>query len=191
MMKNNFNYKLLIIIYSSIKRRKFHSCGSNLRLHFPANINNPNKIKIGSNVSIAEYCWLNCIEESKNEISLKIGNNCSIGRFAHINAYEKVILEDFVLISDRVHISDVSHIYRDENIPIMSQGAEFKGPVVIKNGAWIGIGAVVLPGVTIGRNSIVGANAVLTKDVPDFHVAKGVPAQVDRIKFKDLTYHNH
>jgi acetyltransferase-like isoleucine patch superfamily enzyme len=154
-------------------------------LHFPANINNPKKIEIGNNVSIAEYCWLNCIEDSKNEISLKIGNNCSIGRFAHINAYEKVVLEDFVLISDRVHISDVSHIYRNENIPIMNQGAEFQGSVVIKNGAWIGIGAVILPGVNIGRNSIVGANAVVTKDVPDFHVAKGIPARFDRINPMD------
>jgi maltose O-acetyltransferase len=96
----------------------------------------------------------------------------------HINAYEKVILEDYVLIAERVHISDCSHLFTDEQVPVMHQGAEFQGEVIIHRGAWIGSGAVILPGVKIGRGAVVGANAVVTKSVPDNYVARGVPARV-------------
>lgn len=60
----------------------------------------------------------------------------------------------------------------------MDQGANFIAPVLIKRGAWIGSGAVILPGVTVGRNSIVGANAVVISDIPDNHIAVGVPAKI-------------
>ncbi len=167
--------RLLKIIYSLYNRKKFSYCGKNLRIHFPIKMYNPNKIKIGDDVSIFEHCWFNC-GDNINEPSLLIGNGCSIGRFAHINAYQKVIIHDKVLFGERVHISDATHIYENYNIPIIDQGAKFIGKVEIKQGAWIGSGAVILPGITVGKNAIVAANAVVTKDVPDNFVARGIPA---------------
>lgn len=169
---------LLTISYSYYFSRKFYSCGNKIRIHFPVIINNPQKIEVADNVRIAQHCWLNCIDTSKNHVTLKIGKNCSIGRFAHINAYEEVFIEDYVMISERVHISDVSHRYSDFEVPIILQGTELKGKIRIKKGAWIGIGAVIMPGVTIGKNAVIGANAVVTKDVPDNYIARGVPAQI-------------
>lgn len=178
-MKRFSFYKLFnVIIYSYFCKRKFHSCGKNFRIYFPALLNNPKKMAFGDDVSIASHAWFNCLKNSKNEITLKVGNGVSIGRFAHINAYEKVIIEDYVLIAERVHISDCSHIFSDPEIPIIHQGEAFQGEVIIQRGAWIGSGAVILPGTNIGRNAVVGANAVVTRDVPDNYIARGVPAKM-------------
>src|SRR5690606_34305695 len=108
--------------------------------------------------------------------TLIIKSGTSIGRFAHINAWRSVIIEENVLIADRVFISDADHVVKDPGFPIIHQGDYFKGPVRLKQGCWIGIGAVILPGVTIGRNAIVGANTVVRKDVPDHTVVSGNPA---------------
>jgi acetyltransferase-like isoleucine patch superfamily enzyme len=82
------------------------------------------------------------------------------------------------MIADRVYISDIDHEYRDDRLPVIAQGVYSKGPVLLKAGCWIGVGAVILPGVTVGRNAVVGANAVVTRDVPDFAVVGGVPAKI-------------
>ncbi len=181
-------YKVLVILFSYLTKHKFYSCGSNFRIHFPAIINSPQRIEIGYNVTIACHSLLNCVENSKNEVALRIGDGCSFGRFVHINAYEKVVLEDYVLVGERVHISDASHIYSDSQIPIIQQGAAYLGAVVIKKGVWIGSGAVILPNVTIGRNAVVGANAVVASDVPDNHVARGVPARMFKKLEKDESF---
>ena len=70
------------------------------------------------------------------------------------------------------------HGHDDPAAAVMHQPVTFKGEVRIGEGCWIGIGAVILPGVTIGRNAVVAANAVVTQDVPDFVVAGGIPAKV-------------
>ena len=169
--------KIIRIVFSSFYKRKFFSSGKGLRIHFPIKIFNPKDVKIGNNVVLFEHIWINCINTDKKP-SLKIGDNCSIGRFTHINAYQSVEIEDDVVIAERVHISDASHNYSNSKIPIINQGSDFIGSVRVKKGSWIGSGSVILPGVTIGKNAIIGANAVVTVDVPDYHVAKGVPATV-------------
>lgn len=172
--------KILTILYSVFISQKFRECGRGFRIHFPSILNCPSRIKIGADVTIGTHCWLNCTHASQEEIALEVGDGCHIGRFVHINAWEKVVLEPNVLLADRVHISDMSHVYSDPVVPVMNQGTEFRKPVIVKSGAWIGIGAVILPGVTIGRNAVIGANAVLTRDVPDYHSAMGVPASIFR-----------
>jgi acetyltransferase-like isoleucine patch superfamily enzyme len=78
-----------------------------------------------------------------------------------------------------VYITDQNHGYEDITIPISKQSQPERA-VVIGDGSWLGHGSVVLPGVTIGRHVVIGANSVVTKDVPDFSVAVGVPAKVIR-----------
>lgn len=92
-----------------------------------------------------------------------------------------MIIEDNVLIANRVYISDADHIFKNVEVPILTQGDYFKGEVLLKTGCWVGIGAVIMPGVTIGRNSIVGANSVVTKNVADYTVGAGCPAKVIRV----------
>jgi acetyltransferase-like isoleucine patch superfamily enzyme len=171
--------KLQVFLYTALARNRFGSWGTGSRLEPSAKLIEPSLIHIGINVYICEHAWLNAKDDRGDGTpTLTIGNGTYIGRFVHINAWQQVIIEDNVLISDGVYISDADHIFNNFTIPILFQGDYFKGPIRLKQGCWIGIGAVILPGVTVGSNSVVAANSVVTKEVPDFTVAAGNPAVV-------------
>ncbi len=159
--------------YSFRIRNTLHTDG--LRIGKNSIFIQPQRMKIGSNVTIGERSILNCYKSSKS-ISLAIGKNTQIGRDFQLNAYKSVEIGEEVLISDRVYISDATHSNENKNLSIMSQQTFFKGKVVIGNGSWIGINACILPGVTIGKNSIIGANSVVVNDVEDNTVVSGIPA---------------
>ncbi len=86
---------------------------------------------------------------------------------------------DDVLLAQNVVLSALNHNYEDISRPIKDQGV-YVSPIVVGPGSWLGAGAVVLAGVTVGRNVVVAAGAVVTKDVPDFCVVVGNPARVVR-----------
>lgn len=172
----------VVFLYSQLIRYQFFSWGSKSRIDPPAKLNEPNLIVIGNYVKICEHAWLNAKDDRKDgKPTLIIGDGTFIGRFVHINAWQQVVIEKNVLIAERVFISDADHRYDNIEIPIRLQGDFFKGSVFLKEGCWLGSGTVILPGVTIGRNSVVAANAVVTKDVPDYTVVAGVPAVEIRI----------
>ena len=86
-----------------------------------------------------------------------------------------------VLIADGFSLATQISILRwHPKAPIRRQGDSFQGAVRLEDGCWIGIGAVILPGVTIGNNAVVGANAVVTKSVPARAIVVGVPAKIIR-----------
>lgn len=136
-------------------------------------------IKIGKNVIIKEGCWLETSELTGNSDSLiRIGENCDIGRFVELFATKEIILENDVLLGERIYISDNLHRYEDISKPIHSQGVIQNGHgVTVGEGTWIGSGACVL-GASIGKHCVVGCNAVVNKDIPDYCVAVGVPAKI-------------
>jgi len=136
-------------------------------------------IHVGSDVLLGEYIWLNAKDSCNDgEVTLYIEDGTYIGRFVQINAWHSVTIGRNVLIADRVYISDADHNFDEKNMPISQQGDSFKGEVNLKDGCWIGIGAVILPNVTIGKNAVVAANSVVTKDVSDFAVVGGNPAKI-------------
>lgn len=92
----------------------------------------------------------------------------------------EIIIEDNVLIGSDVHFYVSNHAFLDTSKDIIAQGHEPPKSIVVRRGAWIGAGATILPGVTIGKNSVVGAGSVVTKDIDDFCVAVGSPARVIR-----------
>ncbi|MBR1693357.1 MAG: acyltransferase [Lachnospiraceae bacterium] len=108
---------------------------------------------------------------------LSIGSRVNIGQELHIACAGEITIEDDVLISAGVFITDLSHETSDKNVAVIEQGISVK-PVKICEGAFIGRGVSILPGVTVGKHSVVGSNAVVTKDVPDFAVVGGVPAKI-------------
>jgi acetyltransferase-like isoleucine patch superfamily enzyme len=91
-----------------------------------------------------------------------------------------ITIEDDVLIGAGVHIYVSNHRFDDAEIPIIDQGHYQPAAVLLKRGCWIGANAVILPGVTIGQNAIVGAGSVVTRSVPDKVVAAGCPARIIR-----------
>ncbi len=106
-----------------------------------------------------------------------------IGRASLIGLGSVIIgpvhIEDDVLLAQNVVISALNHNYEDPTRPIKDQGVNVS-PIVVGAGSWIAAGAVVLAGVKIGRNVVVAAGAVVTKDVPDFCVVVGSPARIVR-----------
>lgn len=110
---------------------------------------------------LTKYNWL-----VQNKDNLVLGYKTDIGSFTYINAKNKVVIEDYVQIGSHCSIYSVSTIDNKE------------GKVILKKNCRIGTHSVVMPGVTIGENSIVGAFSFVTKDIPDNTLAFGVPAKV-------------
>lgn len=174
-----FLEKVFAFSYSWFKSYQFADWGACSRLGRGAKLNGAQLVRVGNEVTIGEQAWLNAKDDRGDGLStLSIGDGTYIGRLVHINAWQSVTIGCNVLIADRVFISDADHNFADTKIPIRLQGDSFRGAVLLQDGCWIGIGAVILPGVTIGRNAIVAANAVVTKDVPACSVVGGIPAKI-------------
>ena len=103
---------------------------------------------------------------------MSIGKNVIINKGATFISPGKVEIEDNVLIGPEVKIATVDHDFSNRH------NLMHFAKVTIRNNAWVGIGAIILPGVTIGRNAVVAAGAVVTKDVPDNAVVAGNPAKL-------------
>lgn len=133
---------------------------------------------IDDNVGIADGAWIKASSVLNNDdVELRIGEGCRIGRFNEIYATKSIILERKVLTAERVYISDNSHGYSCPETAIMDQPLVQNNPVRIGEGSWLCAGVAVL-GVNIGKHCIIGANAVVTCNIPDYSIAVGVPAKV-------------
>jgi acetyltransferase-like isoleucine patch superfamily enzyme len=112
-----------------------------------------------------------------HEGTLSLGDKCVLARGVSVNCYLDVDIGDSALIADDVYISDFDHHFDDPLVPIKDQGIA-KSRVRVGRDVWLGTKVTVTRGVTIGAGAVVGANAVVTRDVPAFAVAVGVPARV-------------
>lgn len=150
--------------------------GSRSCIYKPLQIDHANTISIGTKVFVGHNSWL-MGSETQDSKGLIIKDNTIIGHFAHIIAYREVIIENDVLLADKVFISDCSHNYKGADIPIQNQGISFIKPVLIGEGSWLGENVCVC-GADIGKHCVIGANSVVTKDIPDYCVAVGSPAKI-------------
>ncbi len=108
---------------------------------------------------------------------VRIGDRCLIGRGSGIVGHLSIEIGDDVWTGHHVYITDQNHGYERVDVPIAQQWMD-EDPVRVGDGAWLGHGTVVLPGATIGRHVVVGANSVVRGDIPDFSIAAGNPAKV-------------
>lgn len=106
---------------------------------------------------------------------VSLGDHVGIGAGTIIRAAGGVTFKDFVLLGDYVVVATTGH-------PIGERYASnfYHKPVILEENVWVGANAIILPGVTIGQNSVIGAGAVVTRDIPANAVAVGVPAAVIR-----------
>ncbi len=163
-------------------RGGFRQFGRGSRVAPPFRFSGLADVAIGDGVTINRDGWIHTqgAPRSDGGPKVEIGARCSIGMGVSIAATGRVVLGERVLLARNVYISDHGHNYRDVALPVADQGVGPSEPVHIGAGAWIGQNVCILPGVTIGRQCVVGANAVVTADIPDGCVAAGVPAKVIR-----------
>lgn len=111
--------------------------------------------------------------------AVRIGQGSEIGERCRISIANSLNMGEKVLLSPNVYITDCDHEYRNLEVPVIDQGVVQKGQTVtIGDGSYIGINAVIVGNVKIGKHCVIGANSVVTKDVPDYCVAVGSPARV-------------
>jgi acetyltransferase-like isoleucine patch superfamily enzyme len=168
-----FGEFLFRLLYSS----QMLGCGKRAFISLPFRLDGIESIKLGDFSVVQSRGWLYCITVDDLQAQLTIGSRCVLGYNNHIAAVREVVIGDDVLTANNVYISDGIHGYEDINTPIMQQSVRFKQSVHIGQGTWIGENVCVI-GANIGRNCVIGANSVVTRDVPDFSVAVGVPARV-------------
>jgi acetyltransferase-like isoleucine patch superfamily enzyme len=84
-----------------------------------------------------------------------------------------VVIGDHVLVGQGSYITDVNHVFADPETPVEYQGFSTRGPTVIEDNCWLGANVVVTSGVRIGRCSVIGANAVVTRSVPPYSIVRG------------------
>jgi len=113
--------------------------------------------------------------------NLQIGHNCQINDYVHIGVINSVIIGNNVLIASKVFISDHNHgdFEKDPELDLPPSKRKLTSAATrICDDVWIGEGVMILPGVTIGKSSIIGAGAIVTKNIPEYSIAVGNPARV-------------
>jgi len=114
---------------------------------------------------------------------ISLGSNCTVNSYAILYGHGGLEIGNDVRIAPQVMIMPMNHIYKDPHVPIRKQGIRAQG-IKIEDDVWLGAGAIVLDGVTIGKGSVIGAGAVVTRDIPPNSVAIGAPARVIKKRSK-------
>lgn len=139
-------------------QNKFSAFGEGSEMRYGSYAICTDYINIGKNVVIRPNSMLFASEHGTKEANITIG--------------------DYVLMGSGVHIYTSNHNYANPELPIYFQGHNDVKPVNIHSGAWLGANVIILPGVTVGKNSVVGAGSLVTKDVPENTLVAGQPAKI-------------
>jgi len=177
----NFWSKRKARLYTWLLRKNVGSIGRDSLIYPPFHSWNIKTLHIGKNVRIYPGGWIETINEylqDKFHPELRIGDDTYIGNRCHIIACNKMEIGRNVTMADNVYITDNLHGFEDLNCGIMVQPLRIPGPVVIEDEVWLGERVCVMPNVRIGKHSVIGANSVVTKDIPPYSIAVGSPARV-------------
>jgi acetyltransferase-like isoleucine patch superfamily enzyme len=186
-----FNYESLTrlkrykyILYSYWIKNEFKKSGKGFSIKAPIYLKGGKYITVGNNFT-AEYrfrieAW-DEYQGVKYKPEILIGNNVVFNPDCHIGCINKIEIGNNVLFASKVFVEDCYHGEIDKNsleIPPNQRKLFSKGPIIIEDNVWIGEGVAILPNVRIGKNSIIGANAVVTKSFPPYSIIGGNPARL-------------
>ncbi len=160
-------------------------------------LRHPGKISIGERVSIDDDVLLDASGAGEKGISLGdgvivsrscviqgktgpvvIGNRADIGCNCIFSSVSGIEIGQSTLIAGHCYLGGGRYRSDRLDIPMMDQGMYSEGPVILGDDVWLGAGVIVLDGVRIGRGSIIGAGSVVTREIPEYSVAVGVPARI-------------
>lgn len=145
-------------------------------------------LHVGKNFCSGRHLWLEAVTEYNGhhfQPTLIIKDNVSLSDFNHIGAVNYVEIGNNVLFGSKCYVTDHNHgiysgeeIQSDPDIPPSKRSLTCNKKVVIGDNVWLGDNVTVLPGVTIGKGSIIGSNSVVSKSIPPYSIAVGVPAHI-------------
>ena len=152
-------------------------------IRFPFDIRNRSKIDLGVGLTTGFGCRIEAVSSGSKKIVMRFGNNVQMNDYVHITSMLSVTIGSNVLMASKIYISDCSHGSYNGNEedsnpddPPINRLLSAK-PVKIGDNVWLGEFVTVLPGVTIGDGTIVGANSVVSKNLPEYVIAAGTPAK--------------
>ncbi len=196
-------HRLLLRLASALQRNwdaaseknlpRFANEQRNLTIKYPYRIAGANRITIGDDVFIGPNSVIKAstqypgpamsndihsVDPVMYDAQVKIGNRVSVSGSLQLTAFSRIVIEDDVMFATNINITDALHGYEKTDVPYKYQTMTRNKPITIGSGSWIGQNVVILPGVTIGRQCIVGANSTVTHSIPDCTIAAGSPARV-------------
>jgi acetyltransferase-like isoleucine patch superfamily enzyme len=134
------------------------------------------RLVIGRGTLLEPRCWITIAEQGR----VRIGEGCFLNIGTMIASRDEVTIGDHVMFANGCFVADSSHRFDDPDTPVTWQGFTSKGPTRIGSNSWFGVNCVVTTGVTVGERCVIGANSVVTKDLPPRTIAAGAPAKVIR-----------
>lgn len=145
--------------------------------HFKCNAREVGSVVMGNDVELSAYTtFLTLLPDCQ----IKLGNNIRVAHYFQINCAKYVEIKSNVNIAPYVFICDHNHKYEDVTRPIKGQGMDMKpdAKIIIDEGTWLGTKVTIIGSVHVGKHCVIGANSVVTKDVPDYCVVAGIPARI-------------
>lgn len=186
------------LLRKTLYKRLLGKVGGGVQFGRGVSLRHPGKITIGEGTAVDDFCLLDargvseggfkigarvliardCLIQSKTDAGfVEIGDECSIGSQTTLSSAGGIRFGKNVLLAGQCYIGGGRYHTEDREVPMMHQGLFSKGPVVIEDDVWVGAGARIIDGVRIERGAIVGAGAVVTKDVASGEIVGGVPAK--------------
>lgn len=180
------------------QKKMFKYFGVGSKIKPPYRILNPHRIHIGDRTSVQEYSHINAfsdlsflmdyidsaylnefkVDDYRYDSEIFIDQECQLGRFLFMSCTTSIRIHPNVVISERVFIGDNNHTYAHPHVPIMQQPNQQGRPVEINYGSWVGVGAAILKGTYLGKNTVVGANSVVEGTFADYAVIAPPKAQI-------------
>lgn len=154
---------------------RFARFGRRVRIVWPLRIVGSRYLHLEDDVTVQYGAYIAVLKLGATAPKLSIGRGTQVGNYAHLICTGSIAIGEQVLLADRVYIADNRHEYADVTRPIMQQPLRQLPPVEVGAGSWIGENVCIL-GCRVGRHCVIGANSVVTRDIPDHCVALGAPA---------------
>ncbi len=183
---SGFAMTALGALYTLYKAKDLGAFGRGSTIQAFCAIQGARHIRMGSGAHVRSGCRIQVVESYAGRApesapasgpALIIGDGTLIGRFCHFTAVERIEIGRCVLFGEGVLVADHDHGFEDLETAPRDQPLSPGRPVVIGDHCWLGNHAAILAGVTLGKHVIVGANATVTRDVPDYTVVAGAPAR--------------